>query len=96
MAKARGFQAKSLEITAGTKPEPRAGTGRRGQWAILRGRQGQLGAEDGTKSAKEQMTEDSAAAQCSCSNSRLCFKGNTNVFRNERRGGTGKKCPFHS
>lgn len=40
--------------------------------------------------AREQMTEDSTAAHCSCSNSLLRFRVETNVFRNERQEAMGK------
>lgn len=97
MAKTRGYQAKSLEIAAGTKPEP---GGALAEEAV--GRSGWKTRTTGSRErdqvckAEEQMTEDSTAAHCSCSNSRLCFKGDTNAFRNERHGGIGKKRTFHS
>lgn len=92
LAKAKRHQAKSSELSAGTKPEPGRGIGRRGKRAILKGRKGQLGAKDGTKSAKQRADEieDSTAAHCSCSNSLLCFRVEVNVFINERQGGIGK------
>lgn len=89
MVTARGHQAKSPEITAGTEPGLRWGTGRKravrhferttggGGWDSLQSR----GADD---------TEDSTAACCSCSNSLLCFRVEANVFRNERQEGIGK------
>lgn len=71
MRKARGHQAKSPEITSGKKLEPRWGTGRRGQQAILKRRKGQLEERMGQslQSRGADDIEDSTAARCSCSNS---------------------------
>lgn len=97
MVKARGHQAKSPQITAGTEPGPKWDTGQRravshfernkkDNWEQRIGQSLQSqGADD---------IEDSTAAPCSCSTSLLGFRVEVNVCRERQEAMGNIYLPF--